>query len=101
MGDWIIIAAAIAIAVGSLLWIFLSVPGSTVTIRQNNEIVYCGALTVNAEIPLEHNTAVVCDGKVYMKDADCANQICVHHPAIQKSGETIVCLPNRVVIEVE
>ena len=40
------------------------------------------------------------NGKANMESADCPNQICVHHSAISLNGETIVCLPNRVVIEV-
>ena len=40
------------------------------------------------------------DGKVTMKEADCKDQICADHKAIEKSGETIVCLPHKVVIEI-
>ncbi|MCR4991648.1 MAG: NusG domain II-containing protein [Lachnospiraceae bacterium] len=43
---------------------------------------------------------ILSDGKANMESADCPNQICVHHSAISHTGETIVCLPNRVVIEV-
>lgn len=43
---------------------------------------------------------VISDGKADMESADCPNQICVHHGAISHTGETIVCLPNRVVIEI-
>ena len=43
---------------------------------------------------------VISDGKADMESADCPNQICVHHSAISHIGETIICLPNRVVIEV-
>ena len=54
------------------------------------------------EIPGKVGICVmVIDGtKVYMESADCPNQICVHHGAISHTGETIVCLPNRVVIEI-
>ena len=40
------------------------------------------------------------NGKVKMKEADCPDQICVHHRAISKNRETIVCLPNKVVVEI-
>jgi len=36
-----------------------------------------------------------------MKKADCKDQICADHKAIEKSGETIVCLPHKVVIEIQ
>ncbi len=48
-----------------------------------------------------YNTLVIQDGFVRMSEASCPDQICVNHKEIQKSGETIVCLPNQVVIEIE
>ena len=54
------------------------------------------------EIPGKVGKCVmVIDGaEVYMESADCPNQICVHHSSISHKGETIICLPNRVVIEI-
>ena len=47
------------------------------------------------------NTIVIDNGQVYMEDADCPDQVCVHHKPISKNGETIICLPNQVFVEVE
>lgn len=47
-----------------------------------------------------HNVIVIKDGEVYMEEADCPDQICVHHKSISKNGESIICLPNEVYIEV-
>ena len=38
--------------------------------------------------------------EVRMEDADCPDQICVKTAEISRDGSTIVCLPNRVVLEV-
>lgn len=46
------------------------------------------------------NILVIANGKVKMKEADCPDQICVHHKAISKNKESIVCLPNKVVVEI-
>lgn len=46
------------------------------------------------------NSFVINDGKVYMSSASCPDGICVNHSAIFRDGESIVCLPNRVVITV-
>ena len=43
---------------------------------------------------------IIKDGEAYMQEADCPNQICVHHSPISHKGETIVCRPNRVIIEI-
>ena len=40
------------------------------------------------------------DNAVYMSDADCPDKLCVHTGTIHKTGETIVCLPHRVVVEI-
>ena len=31
----------------------------------------------------------------------CPDQICVHEKAISADGESIICLPNKIVVEVE
>lgn len=47
------------------------------------------------------NTLVVEDGAAYMEEADCPDQICVRHRRISRNGESIICLPNQVVISVK
>ena len=46
------------------------------------------------------NRLVIRDGKAYMEYASCPDGICVDHSPIFRDGESIVCLPNRVVITV-
>ena len=36
-----------------------------------------------------------------MLEADCDDQICVHQGYIENSGEMIVCLPNRFLVEMK
>ncbi len=47
------------------------------------------------------NTIVIKDGEVYMKNADCPDQLCVKHKPISKNGEMIICLPNQIFVEIE
>ncbi|MCM1084309.1 MAG: NusG domain II-containing protein [Clostridium sp.] len=49
----------------------------------------------------EYNILVIKSGSAYISESDCHEQICVKHSAISKAGETIVCLPHSLVIEVE
>lgn len=58
-------------------------------------------LSDNANESEEYNILVIKSGKAYISEADCHEQICVKHNAISKTGETIVCLPHSLVIEVE
>ena len=46
------------------------------------------------------NVVTVKDGQVYMSEADCPDKICVSHRPISKKNESIICLPNKVVVEV-
>ena len=41
------------------------------------------------------------NGEASMIEADCPDQICVHEKAISADGESIICLPNKIVVEVE
>ncbi len=46
------------------------------------------------------NRLVIQDGAAYMESASCPDGICVRHHPISKDGESIICLPNRVVVTV-
>ena len=46
------------------------------------------------------NTLVIKDGAAKMTQADCPDKICVNHRAISLSGESIICLPHKVVVSV-
>lgn len=41
------------------------------------------------------------DGEgVWIQAADCPDQICVHHIPIKGGGESIICLPHKLVVEI-
>ena len=74
-------------------------------------------ITVNGEIygtyPLEkdqtievtegefHNVIRIENGQAYMKEADCPDGYCKRQGTISRVNETIVCLPHKLVAEVE
>lgn len=63
---------------------------------------YCRvSLNEDTEIVLPENTVAIKDGKAYMKNADCKDKICINQGEIGKIGETVVCLPGGVILEVE
>ena len=47
------------------------------------------------------NILEIKDGKADMIHADCPDQLCVHQSSISRSKESIICLPNKVVVTVE
>lgn len=46
------------------------------------------------------NELVIQNRRVYISNADCKDKLCVHHKPIQNVGESIVCLPHRLVIQI-
>lgn len=47
-----------------------------------------------------YNRIQVRDGAVSVLEASCPDKVCVHTGAVRYPGETIVCLPNRMIITV-
>ena len=48
----------------------------------------------------ELNLLVIKDGMAYVETATCPDGICAGHKPIKREGESIVCLPHKVVITV-
>ena len=48
-----------------------------------------------------YNIVVIKDGTVSVTEASCKNQVCVKHASISRSGESIVCLPNRLNVRIQ
>jgi len=46
------------------------------------------------------NKVVIHDGEIGIVEANCKDEICINEGFIGKVGERIVCLPNRLVIEI-
>jgi len=46
------------------------------------------------------NTVVVENGEVYVSEASCPDRVCIRQGRISYDGQTIVCLPNRLVVSV-
>ena len=88
------------------VWHFImTADGMEIVVTQNGKeigiypLLEDGSLTFEAEEE-GINVLVIRDGEAYMSEADCPDKLCVKQKAISKSGESIICLPHRLVIEV-
>lgn len=97
----VIIVSAVLLLVSVFIGLAIKKDGKTVKIYEDNKLIYEGSLTKQKTVKLAHNTVNIEDGEVCMKKSDCKNQICVHKGKISNSRECIVCLPNKVIIEIE
>ena len=101
--DWILVAVILVLA-GIGFLIFTSFGRQTagiVKVTVDGELFGTYSLKEEQEIEInDTNRLIIEDGQVDMIEADCPDQICVSHKSISKNGETIVCLPNKVIVEV-
>ncbi len=78
--------------------------GKNIEISVNGKV--CYTLDINEDtvktVKTEwgENVIQVKGGSVSVSYADCPDKICVHHRAVSKTGETIVCLPHKLVVEI-
>ena len=47
------------------------------------------------------NKITIKNGQVSMSFSDCHGQDCVQQHSISRTGESIVCLPNKVMLEIQ
>lgn len=48
-----------------------------------------------------YNLILISGGSVKVTDADCPDKLCVKQREISRSGESIICLPHKLVIMIE
>lgn len=46
------------------------------------------------------NHLVIKNGQASITEADCPDKLCVHQAAIRHNGESLVCLPHKVIVKV-
>jgi hypothetical protein len=108
--DFIIIVVFVLIALGSAVWL-IKVSNS----KYDNKIARIsinGKLYKEVELnekkddrfsvktDLGMNEIQISDGSIRIIDADCPDKICVKDGSISKPGEILVCLPNKLSVEI-
>ena len=102
--DWILIGFICILAIGCFVGSFF------VGKQEAGQVVVkvSGVLEGTYSLKEEQNIAIndtnvfeIKDEEVKMISATCPDQHCVHQKAISKNGESIICLPNKVVVEIK
>lgn len=88
----------------SLFFFLNKTQGEKVIVSKNNEIIAEYNLNKNIleEINFNGETNIIQieNKEVSVIEANCNNLICVNSQSIKNVGETIVCLPHNLVIEI-
>lgn len=104
----IILAAVLAVAAVLLYVVLFSIkgnePGKTAVITVNGSLYGTYDLGTDRDILVETeqgmNLIRIEDGKIRVSDADCPDKYCVSDGSISRTGDTLVCLPHRLVVEI-
>ena len=95
-----IILIAVIIALAALIFILINI------IEQDAKQIAILDLNKNQEYKIYDkngnicNTVIISGGLASMKYANCKDKICVNHNKISKNNESIICLPNKVIVTV-
>lgn len=95
----------LAVAIGILLLVAFELgreDGESVAVIVNGEVVGEYKLSENGryEINGGTNILVIMDGAAYVEKATCPDGLCKKQGKISMVDERIVCLPNKVIIEI-
>ena len=103
-----VLLIAILLILGGALALFLYATrqtGGYVSVQVDGETVMELPLSEDAQIVLGEgghtNTLVIKDGTAQIIEAGCPDQICVNQGVVRYAGESIVCLPHKLVVTVE
>ena len=105
--DIIILVSALLLSGALMLITYLNrQDGGVAVVSVNGEAVGVYPLDEDTTVRIDgaeggYNMLVIKDRRAYISDADCPDKSCVHQKAISAGHETIVCLPHRVVIEIQ
>ena len=105
--DLILIGAVLLLAVLVFGWSSSKKQeaGGTAVVYVDTEEIGSYSLEEDGEYVIEteqgENVLVIKDGTADITEADCPDKLCVKQRKISKNGETLVCLPHKVVVEIK
>lgn len=99
--DFILASATVIVALAWFLFnIFSTEKGAVCLVYKDDILVDSVSLYEDGKYSLDGGNFeyVVSDGKVKAVSADCPDKVCLRQNSISRDGETIVCLPQKIVL---
>jgi len=104
-GDWIICGFVTILFLLSLFVYSKQKHGDTVLIYHQNQEIYQLPLNQDNEIvfqgALSEMHVIIKNKKAWVEESGCPNKICQKMGKIESSGQTIICIPNKVLVVVK
>ena len=103
--DILVVAALLAVAGAFALVMTLTAQGGAhAVVRVDGKEVARYPLLQDTRVTLAYggvNVLVIEDGRARIESADCPDKVCVRTHPISEVGQTVVCLPRKLVIVIE
>lgn len=99
-GDFIIVFLTLFLAVWIWIYPHMKDDGKLCKISVDGKIFGELSLSEDGELSLPGCILKVRDGKAFVENSDCPDKVCEKTGKISKNGETIVCIPNRISIDI-
>lgn len=100
----VLLLALLLVGGGVLL---LQKPGDTVVVTIDGRVMGEYPLSQDLTLPIytgeggeQVNVLVIKNGEAFVESASCPDGICASHKPISHEGQSIVCLPHRVVVSI-
>ena len=107
--DMVLLAGILLVSL--ILWLIpRSLPGNALSVAvvyQDGQRIGSYLLTQDLSLTIPYgkqsgyNLLSIREGRALISDADCPDRLCVRQHAIGQSGESIICLPHKLVIQIE
>ena len=102
--DLLLILGLVIVAAVLALLLYPRELGASVTVSVDGSAIATYPLAVDRRVTIAgvggENLLVIENGCARIENADCPDHLCEDMPSISHVGETIVCLPHRVVLRV-
>jgi len=105
IADKVLLAFLVAATFSSYVLVErVTTQGSVVLVEVDGELRYKADLQSDASVIIQGAsgklTLQIREGRVSISEADCPNHICVRTSPKSRSGELIVCAPNKTMIQI-
>lgn len=104
--DWILAGVLVAAALCIYLFQFFNrKEGSLAVVSVDGADTQTYALSEERSVEIKSGegslTLEISGGEAFVSEADCPDKLCVRQHPVSHRGETIACLPNRILIRIE
>lgn len=106
-GDLILVIGILLLAV--IIWLLLryvpAAEAAEVLVKQDGQIIGEYHLDQEQRISVSdpqggYNIIIISEQSVAITDSDCPDKLCVRHNSITRQGESIICLPHKLIVQI-